>query len=570
MHQENFLSGFLLFFSKLVIYLTGLSVIVSGVVFLAGGSLANNLEIFLAIALLTALLLFWEFRKYYSIDVCRIAIYLGISAAIFMVATIIVTRIYDKSWDGMAYHQIAIIELSEGWNPVYESLPMEEQDSKYFDRKIILNRWVNHYGKGLEIFATVLMGVSGSIESGKVFNVLLMAAAFCTALYLLLHFRKISKPWALVLAFAAAFNPIAVNQLFSYYLDGAIGSLLLILICVFVLLYMEGAGGKTVPALIVVFFVVILLINLKFTGLVYAGLLGAIFLGFLFWQKNFGLFKTLLFTSILSGIIAVAVAGFNPYITNTVQHGHPFHPLAGKNKVDIISINIPEPMKESNALQKFVSSTFSRSENFDNRNPGEQMKYKIPFTFNKKELKAFQSEGIRLGGFGVLWSGIFLLSLFLGAVAFLSVIGKERLYLLAVVAAIFIPVAINPESWWARYVPQLWLFPVVVCFFLLYFSRNSLATYASRALLIVLVLNSLLVCVVYSASAVKTTMNANMQFARLKKSSGPNHVYFDIFTPNEKKFQDKQIPYLKVNRVSELPCERPAQVMKIEFCPPAK
>src|SRR5690606_8327887 len=111
----------------------------------------------------------------------------------------IVTRIYDKSWDGMAYHQIAIIELSEGWNPVYESLPMEEQDSKYFDRKIILNRWVNHYGKGLEIFATVMMGVSGSIESGKVFNGLLMAAAFCTALYLLFHFRKISRLWALVL-----------------------------------------------------------------------------------------------------------------------------------------------------------------------------------------------------------------------------------------------------------------------------------------------------------------------------------------------------------------------------------
>lgn len=570
MHQENFLTGFLLFFSKLVIYLTGLSIIVSGVVFLAGGSLVNNLEIFLTVVLLTALLLFWEFRKYYSANVSRIAVYLALSAATFMLATIIVTRIYDKSWDGMAYHQIAIIELSEGWNPVYESLPMEEQDSKYFDRKIILNRWVNHYGKGLEVFATVMMGVSGSIESGKVFNGLLMAAAFCTALYLLFHFRKISRLWALVLAFAAAFNPIAVNQLFSYYLDGAIGSLLLILACVFILLYMEGAGKKSVPSLIIVFFVVILLINLKFTGLVYAGLLGVTFAGFLFWQKSFGLLKVFLATSVLSGIIAVAVAGFNPYITNTFQHGHPFHPLAGKNKVDIISINIPEPMKESNALQKFVSSTFSRSENFDNRNPGEQMKYKIPFTFNNKELKAFQSEGIRLGGFGVFWSGIFLLSLLLGAIAFISVNGKERLYLLFIIAAIFIPVAINPESWWARYVPQLWLFPPTVCFFLIHSGRIAWASHASRALLVLLVLNSLLVCVVYTASAVKTTMNANIQFARLKKSSGPNHVYFDIFTPNEKKFQDRQIPYLKVNKVSELPCDNPAQVMKIEFCPPAK
>lgn len=63
----------------------------------------------------------------------------------------------------MAYHQIAISELANGWNPFYETLPYSSQESIYFDRLIVLNLWVNHYAKGLEIFSAILYGVGGSI-----------------------------------------------------------------------------------------------------------------------------------------------------------------------------------------------------------------------------------------------------------------------------------------------------------------------------------------------------------------------------------------------------------------------
>lgn len=381
---------------------------------------------------------------------------------------------------------------------------------------------------------------------------------------MLLKIGRIKWFYALLIAIAAAFNPIVVNQLFSYYLDGAVGALLLILLVVFINILINKTDLSEYFSLAAV---LIILINLKFTGLVYAGLFGFAFFIFLLFKKDYVILYRFLGFAVPTGLVAVILIGFNPYIKNTLENGHPFHPLAGKNKVDIISINIPVQLKDANAAEKFLASTFSRSDNFDNRNESDRIKFKIPFTFNIEEVKAFASEGIRLGGFGVLWSGIFILTIVMCILNFFSVKGKnDRVYLMAFVATVLVSVFINPESWWARYVPQFWFLPVILCTFLLYLSKNKIFRGVALASLLILILNSALVAGMYSYSALVTTLKANQELRSMKKSEGPVTVYFDIFTPNELKLKEHNIPYRKVMDYESLPCQEKDKVMKIEYC----
>jgi hypothetical protein len=562
---SNTLLSFIHFFSKTILYLTGMTLIVAGLFFLSRQEIHNN-GLVTTITLITVLpILAWEFKTFYQLSTVRLALYAVASLTLIALLTFLAGSVYDKSWDGMAYHQIGIIELSKGWNPFYEQLPYESQQSRYFDREIVLNLWVNHYGKALETFSAVLMAVTGNIESGKVFNVLLLLSAFCTLFYLLVRLNFISIFWSFALAFAATFNPIAINQLFSYYLDGALGSLILILMCQLILLLRAAEKEERWPAYISIFFISIILINLKFTGLVYHAWICLVFLGLVIYLKRSQLLARFLAVATASGLVAIFVAGFNPYVTNIIHAGHPFYPLAGKNKVDAIVHMIPKPLKAHSAFGKFLASNFSRCDNYGETSD-RAVEYKVPFTFSLQELKIFQSEGIRLGGFGPLWSGIFCLTAVFLAIALARIKGTHRFYLLALVAGVVGAVVINPAAWWARFIPQLWLLPVIVFAFLLYTQKANTFKFAGKAAVVLLIANSALIAVVYFYSVYASTRSANKVFDNLRKAQAPVFVYFDIFTPNQKKLEANNINFVSVKRLAELPCDSTMQILKIDYC----
>jgi hypothetical protein len=65
---------------------------------------------------------------------------------------------------------------------------------------------------------------------------------------------------------------------------------------------------------------------------------------------------------------------------------------------------------------------------------------------------------VRIGGFGPLFGGIVLLML-----AALIIGGRGPTWEGGVlIFLLFICTVINPEMWWARYVPGLWLVPVLI------------------------------------------------------------------------------------------------------------
>jgi hypothetical protein len=465
----------------------------------------------------------------------------------------------------MAYHQMAVSKLEEGWNPVYESLPLEVVKTKHFKEGIVLNRYVNHYPKAHEIFAALWVGATNRFESGKVFNVLIIFAAFCSVCHLLLSFTQMKKVWAFAIAFAAALNPIALSQLFSYYIDGAIASLVAIFIAQLILLYRAEENKDSQPFYFMIFLLIIILCNMKFTALVYTALFCFLYALFLILQKQLTLLKKFLLISIPAGMIAVGVVGFNPYITNTRDFGHPFHPIAGKYKMDVISLHAPKEFLNDNRLERFIKSTFSESATIDTNTKGRSLRLKFPFTFSVSEMKALQGEGVRLGGFGVFWSGIFSISFILiGIVAYVQN-RKERGYMFALISAIVISVAINPESWWARFIPQLWLLPIILCFFLMHNSKRGFTSIA-KGIVIILIINVLLVATAAFSSTINMTIRTNKEFAKWRKSERPILVYFDMFPLNARKLKENIIPFIKVDSFESLPCSTPGAVLRMDFC----
>lgn len=551
--------------SHLILHFLAFTMVIVGIQFLAGITLLQNeyvIPMALGLSVITVYATLTQDHKQKHVRFAYVVVTLVLLMAVL---TWITGKIYDKSWDGMAYHQIGIDHMVRGWNPAYEQIPDAPQSSKYFEREINLSVWVNHYSKGFEQFSAALMALTGNIESGKVFNLLLIIAAFCSALHLLMQLQYFSTFWNVVIAAVAALNPVTVNQMFSYYLDGAVASCILILITQFILLYTQADSRRQRRTLWAIGSVSIVLINLKFTGLIYHAWIGIVFLGLLLYAKNYPLAKRFVVGISIAAILAIAVAGFNPYITNTVNQGHPFYPIAGKSNVDAIVHMVPPPLRNHNTAERFFASTFSRCDNVSEGSAA-QLQYKIPFTFSVSEIKVLQSEGIRLGGFGVFWSGIFLLSILGAFIAIASRNFERKKYLMIILFAIVGSVALNPVSWWARFVPQLWLFPVVVLTILLIHNNNIWLRNAIKSVMALMLVNTFIIAVVYLYSVYSNTTKANEIFADLKGRATPVYVYTDIFSPNTLKLKYHNIPYIEVKNFSELPCSSPLTVLKMDVC----
>jgi hypothetical protein len=117
-------------------------------------------------------------------------------------------------------------------------------------------------------------------------------------------------------------------------------------------------------------------------------------------------------------------------------------------------------------VEAVLLTTFSRSRHLphpghDNRYDLGPLDLKLPFAVTREEIEAFRMPDVRLGGFGPLFGGSVLL-----AVAALAAATRRGLRwpLLASLLAlpILVSVLVFPHPWFARYVPQGWLLPLLL------------------------------------------------------------------------------------------------------------
>lgn len=386
--------------------------------------------------------------------------------ALFILLAGLCGKIYDNSCDGNAYHKVAVGLLKNHWNPIKQSAGDMLVKLLREDRNAI---WVECYAKGAWILAAGVYGMTGNIECGKVYTLLGMLCAFCLTCYCMRR-REKGILFSVFFSLMAALNPVALAQMTTFYVDGYLHSMLYILVLSLVML--SGMGENRKERIIFASLLACAMVicgTIKFTGLLYGGIYCiAYFLYYSYQQVKTGnrqgrsnIWKCFCWFVLLA-VVTVFWAGADTYIMNTLRHGSPVYPLYGEGAIDIMTAN--SPFGSVNHIKNFLLSIFSKMDNVVYAWGGVP-ELKIPFMVDwERELGALGVPDMRISGFGIFFSGIFLIA----GCAILIQLFKTHirhkqegnaleipflLLLVAVNACLCLAIA---ESWCARYSPYIY------------------------------------------------------------------------------------------------------------------
>jgi hypothetical protein len=367
-----------------------------------------------------------------SVIVCRCfsttrdtVIALLISLFVISISICVACNVYDGSWDGNTYHQETINALAfESWNPYLS------QDPGYG-----ISLWSMHYAKGIEWLAACVASMMNCLESGKAINfILLSAIGFISWAFVTKRYPNLRLSNKIILTILVVGNPVAIMQMFTFYIDFAFYCYLVLTI-VFSLEIIDGQNlWSNYIGLIVT---IVLAIATKFNAFFMEGVaIFVIILGVLIYRRKqlredkvvrCGLMRFILVV-VLATIIGACVVCYYPYITNWISNGNPLYPLMGQGSIDIMTSNTPGSYLVHNRLMTFISSIFALR---------------------------YPAVDLRIGGFGPLFSVAFSIGVVYNLYKMIS---TRRIPLECFIfISLFASCMLFEQSWWARYNTQLWL-----------------------------------------------------------------------------------------------------------------
>lgn len=468
----------------------------SAIVFIIGGHISKYMFIF--DYALTIYIMYLTYKK--KMNTKTFANNVIISSFLFFILCFIALVFYDCSWDGNVYHKQMIGLMKNGFNPVYN---VKSGDL-----------WAQHYANGSEIWGAELYAISNNIETGKVINLLLSFALYVLT-FNYMYKKTNKKIVSNLVAFALTFNPIMMSQFSTYYIDGVVGASLFITI-IGLLNVIDGKQKlEDKENLLVLAAGIIICVNSKFTALLlcmmFAGLLGGFTIIYNFIKKNANFsWKYLAYLAIVF-TFAIAVVGSSTYVKNTLTHGHPFYPLMGEGAVDIDTGNEPDAFKNHSHFEKWLWATFSETYTWYNKKPV----LKKPFAVTRDEINNLQYPDIRIGGLGVWYSAMLVVSLIalLAAIVVLIIKKSKNFWpVILILAGIIVPIPVLPVVWQARYYPEIYLIPFVAIVILMA-SKNKLVRALGCFIILIAVGNSLF-CLpqAYDKAVYSRTINDDLIF----------------------------------------------------------
>src|SRR5262249_34674710 len=200
-------------------------------------------------------------------------------------------------------------------------------------------------------------------------------------------------------------------------------------------------------------------------------------------------------------------------------------------------------------------------------------KLKLPFTFSRDEIRAFAFPDVRLGGFGPLFSGAIVLGVAILVVLFWKyrwrLMGAAHLFVL--MGLVLISAVCVQENWFARYVPQVWILPLIATILALLITRHWLSRGLALAMLLLLSTNNLLISYKYTTFTLKYSLAAARQLRTLKKQEEPILAKFGFFNAIRYRFDREGTRYIEVET---LPCAKDKQerviLSPVFICMPEK
>lgn len=378
---------------------------------------------------------------------------------LFLLCVGISSSVYDTTWDGEAYHKNAVGLLNLGWSPIYET---STESIKRLNLESIIPTGTiiaDVYAKASWIFATSCYSIFGDIESGKCYTLLGMLALFCVA-YSFLTEKFYLRWWqAGISAFFVSVNPVTLSQMFTYYNDGFLGTLVLIYICCFLYLSYGEKHKHKFAVYALIFASACIGMNVKFSGLMYFGIFGAIFYFFWIyqwvhkngWKESFNKIRNLSIFFTILVLCSCLLFGSTVYVPNTINYENPVYGLIGDTNIAGIDVQTPQSLLNQPQGLRFVSSIFSVSSNDKSQ---EVVNLKMPFTFTISEGITTTGADCRIAGWGVTFSGIFIIGIICMLITLC--ISWKRDYeifnlTLILFLGILIPSTVITGMWWARY-----------------------------------------------------------------------------------------------------------------------
>jgi len=408
------------------------------------------------------------FKKKATLNAFILNLFYGF--ALFLICIFTCRWFYDVSFDGQWYHQDAIILLSQGWNPFYDAPLLIEQTSG------ACAPYLNHYPKGSWIISAYLYRFLNNIQMAKAYNLLFIMSTFLYCIYYLKKWLKLPFLTCILCSFLLSFSTISFGQSLSFYVDGQIASLLLLVI--FLLIdYLDSKlhFSKLVLLALLVFYIV----NLKFTALIYVVLFS--FTAFIYLIiKNKALLYRFVGQQSLVFFLAVFVFGFPTYVTNTIEKSHPFYPIMGPDNEGqrIAEIPYPKNFFNKNRFEKYYLSSFAIPEWTSPKLKGSQPKK----LFNKEgtlySFKYFRNPQppMPLSPSGPIHAELLIFLIPLILVFFFK---KQKTETYVILGGLLFSILIQPELWNYRYTPQIWFFYLFFILFGLIHFNKWIKYYAS-------------------------------------------------------------------------------------------
>jgi hypothetical protein len=375
--------------------------------------------------------------------------WLFLGGLIIVGSLLIAVQFYDCSFDGQWYHQDAIIFLSDGWNPVWDAAISNNAVSG-------LNaNYVNHYPKAPWVIEATLYLFTGNIEAGKAIQLIYLVSF----MFLLLTFLKnrfmLSWGTAILITLLVGGSTVSLGQLFSFYVDGLLFSLLgILLLFLLELIYYDA---KVLGYMGLAF---VVLANIKFTGLIY----GMVFLMMAgIWvilrHKDLIIKRALHFSSVV--LIGVVFIGYPTYVRNVISKGHPLFPIMGQNNEgkSIAEVQYPADFFPMNRFEKLIAAHASLPIYTDH----EHASVKKPL-FNKnlilESIPYYKNhQPVTMSPFGPFEGELLVVFIPLLCLFFLR---RRPLALYLLFGGILLSMVIQPEAWNLRYAPQLLLIFAIV------------------------------------------------------------------------------------------------------------
>jgi hypothetical protein len=456
----------------------------------------------------------------------------------------------DFSYDGQDYQRDAIHAMVGGWNPFSNSHSNGASSI-----------WVSHYAKGPWMVGASLSALTGTYEIAKCLNLLLLIAASLIVYDVCRNVRGMNRNFSILLATLVALNPVNSYQLFTGFVDSQVGSLVLILA---LLLYCYVLKRERILELALLASTASL-ITTKFSAALFVGILFAVFLLGVGFARNWRCTLDLMRIGAV-GVGAGFLIGYNPFITNVVDHGHPFYPLAGAGSVNIVRGFVTDEFLNKNRLQKFYLSLASETHHDYGKTlarPEEQIRLKFPFAVTKAELVTLsRTTGPFIGGFGFWTSGALCLLCILCILKFSCFLQSENKIIewepLALLSGLLLSTLAFPESWWARYIPHFWAFLILASGFLLVYCRSRFYPLGA-VVLAVLLINSTIVFFSASAHQIVQQLDYGAQVRSLKQISTIDPIQIKVkFASSTDRMHELGISFVQRQ---DLTCAHPQELI---------